>query len=243
MMALLDRVNATLVSVAKPSDALATLRTTAPLAPLLGLFRQDESRLEALAECSYRHRNGFDKIVLASPAGTALKLVLHVWPSEDRIDDDDIHDHRWDFASVVVSGRLQLEMYQPDVRGDSFSVMSYRSLPGPGNCELEPKGTMTVSPCVSVTLPVGSDYSWSANLLHRAYGLPGHPTATLIVQGPPGRQTTSVLVPAGRVHTHRNPEQPLMRLRPDQLERTLSILAREEVQAAWELNGYNKSIA
>jgi hypothetical protein len=235
MVALLDQVNAALRSVNEPSIALTTLRNTAPLAALLELIRRDRSSLAELASCSYRHRNGFDKIVLASAGAAGLKMVLHVWPCQDLPDEDHIHDHRWDFASIVLAGALKLDLYQPDHRGEPHSVMRYRSLPGPGNCELERAGTMAVSLHASVTMTVGSSYTWSADVLHRAYGVPGKLTATLIVQGPARRSNTSVLVPTQRSGAERLGAQPVRRLRADQLKRTLAALSPEQIQGAWEI--------
>src|SRR5580692_3858865 len=114
MVALLDQVNAALRSADKPSSALTALRATTPLAALLELIRRDRSSLAELASCSYRHRNGFDKIVLGSAGSRGMKLVLHVWPLSDLPYHDHIHSHRWDFASVVLAGTLQLDMYQTD---------------------------------------------------------------------------------------------------------------------------------
>ena len=235
MVALLDQVKAALRSVTEPSIALTTLRSTAPLASVLELIQKDTSSLARLASCSYRHRNGFDKIVLASGGGAGLKLVLHVWPRHDLPDEDHIHNHRWDFASVVLAGALQLDVYEPDHAGEPYSVMRYRSLPGPGNCDLELDGTMTVSVHASLTMAVGSSYTWSADMLHRAYGVPGQMTATLIVQGPARRSNTSVLVPVQRAGAAEPGVQPVRRLHADQLRRTLAALVPEQVQRAWEI--------
>lgn len=242
MVALLDQVSTALRSATEPSVALTTLRNTAPLASLLQLIQQDRSSLAELAGCSYRHRNGFDKIVLASAGGAGLKLVLHVWPRQDLPDEDHIHNHRWDFASVVLAGALRLDVYEPDHAGEPYSVMRYRSLPGPGNCELEPDGTMTVSVHASATMAVGSDYTWSADMLHRAYGVPGEMTATLIVQGRARRSDTSVLVPAQRVGAEKPGVQAVRRLRADQLRRTLATLVPDQMQQAWEIGSAPRTV-
>lgn len=235
MVALLDQVNAALRSADEPLSALGTLRATTPLAALLELIRRDRSSLSELASCSYRHRNGFDKIVLASAGNGGMKLVLHVWPTSDLPDQDHIHDHRWDFASVVLVGSLKLDMYQADHCGESYTLMRYRSLPGPGNCALEPGGTMMVSVHASATMTIGSSYTWSADVLHRAYGVPGQLTATLIVQGPPRRNNTSVLVAGNGARHQQAGTQPVRQLRTDQLERTLAALAPDLVEQAWDI--------
>lgn len=237
MKTLLDHVDSALSSHVEPSIALATLRSTAPLASLLDVIRADNCRLAALANSSYRHHNGFDKIILASPAGSHLKLVLHVWSTNGVDLSDHIHDHRWDFASVVLCGALRLELYAPDAHGGAYSAMRYRPLPGVGDYELQPDGAMSVSPAAMVTMAVGSTYSWASDLLHRAWGLPGLLTATLIVQGPVTRSSTTVLVRSEDAQTLPARPRRLRRLRADQVDRTLAALTDSNVEAAWSMRG------
>lgn len=237
MSELLDAVDAALIAHHEPSIVLATLRATTSLASLLGSIRADASRLKILADRSYRHHNGFDKIVLASPASSPLKLVLHVWPRGGAADANDIHDHRWDFASVVLCGALRVELYEPDVSGRSYSVMRYRPMPGAENYDLQPSGTMAVSAQASVTITVGSAYSWAADLLHRAWGLPGQTTATLIVQGPPTRASTTVLARTPDARRLADGGRLLHQLRADEVDNTLAALTRGKAHTAWQLPG------
>src|SRR4051794_39998809 len=66
--------------------------------------------LARLASLSYSHPNGFDKLVLFCASGYKLALhawnVTHVCPAEEG---GDIHDHRWAFASAVLSGTMRVE--------------------------------------------------------------------------------------------------------------------------------------
>lgn len=238
MRSALDTVNSALRSSLEPTTVLDALRAAAPLTPLLTLLRRDTARLTALARNSYRHRNGFDKIVLSSPVGSELKLVLHFWPSRGLGQADNIHDHRWDFASVVLCGALCLELYEPDPVGSSYSVMRYRREPGVGAYALQPSGTTTVSPKASVTLFQGSTYSWDAHLLHRAWAVPGQPTATLIVQGPPTRARTTVLATAQELDQLTAGPQRSHRLRADEVDKTLATLVSHNIDSTWALNGH-----
>ena len=233
MKSLLDRVDGVLAAHSEPTGALAALCAMTPLDSLLSVMRDDASSLAVLARRSYRHRNGFDKIVIAEPAGSPLKLVLHVWPQGGPRTADDIHNHRWNFSSVVVSGTLHLELYEPDISGPDYAVMEYRSLPGAGNFELRPKGTTTASARKSETLHAGSTYTWACQRLHRAWGALGHVTATLVVQGAPSQASTTVLVRGGNA-ARLSGVQCLAPLPADAIGTTLDIVASSRAHNAWD---------
>lgn len=83
---------------------------------------RDSSVLRAVANQSYRHPNGFSKVVLE---GSALGggVRLHHWPSDDGFArtyaGEDAHSHRWDFASVVICGQFSEVLYDVE-RGTDF---------------------------------------------------------------------------------------------------------------------------
>ena len=236
MKALLEKVDDVLATRTRPSEALAILRDTAALPHILELIRADPARLIVAARASYRHRNGFDKIVLAAPPGSQLKLVLHLWRQDEVVGRDHIHNHRWDFASVVLLGALQLELYKRDAEGATYIRMKYRkarSLNDGTRYRLEPCGTMPVSAAASAILTVGSTYTWSARLLHRAWALPGTTTATLIVQGPPVRNRTSVLVDDESQAIVRHESSALRGLHVNDIDQTLAELATSSVATVW----------
>lgn len=232
MKSLYNRVEDILLSHHEPKVALTRLRATASLTSLLDFLRADDAMLAVVAGRSYRHRNGFDKIVLAAPSASPLKLVLHVWPGGGLTSSDNIHDHRWDFSSVIICGALQLEFYEQDAGGKSYSVMRYRPLAETGSFELRPDGTARVSSCASVTMTKGSTYRWTCDRLHRAWGLPGQVTATLLVQGPPIRDNTMVLVCEDDAD-HLDGPQCLHRLAASEVESRLAVLAAGHAQEAW----------
>jgi hypothetical protein len=234
MKALLERVDEILVTRTEPSDVLSSLRNMAPLPHLLDVVRADQRRLAGTANASYRHRNGFDKIVLASPPGSPLKLVLHLWEHGDLDGEiDHIHNHRWNFASIVLRGALRYELYKSDPRGRSYSKIRYQRLPQSRSYELTPCGSMTVSAHATAVLAEGSTYTWHATMLHRAWAVPGQNTATLIVQGPPVRRSTTVLVDTERC-TYPPPTRPQLRqLEVDYVDQALARLATHEPDADW----------
>ena len=101
------------------NDALASWMT-ATFSPSCVLALVDEllanpTFLAEVAARSYHHGNGFLKVVIAAQNG--WKLRLHVWfpntPCEENI-----HDHRWSFASTVLCGQLLSETFVDEATGD-----------------------------------------------------------------------------------------------------------------------------
>lgn len=81
---------------------------------LLNEVLHNPELLNQIATCSYHRGNGFLKVVLA--AQQSWKLRLHAWfpntPCEENI-----HNHRWSFASTVLCGSLFSETFVDDPAG------------------------------------------------------------------------------------------------------------------------------
>ena len=82
----------------------------------------DPSSIEAIAQQSYRHQNGFVKIPLKTKNGE--KFRLHVYRVGAKADKN-IHNHRWDFESKVLCGSLPMHLYEV-VEGNSHRLHRYR---------------------------------------------------------------------------------------------------------------------
>lgn len=230
-----DEVDAILGREADPSTALEALRHAIPLPEYLDACRTDSRMLADLTARSYRHDNGFDKIVLAQSLTGSLKFVLHVWQPGKERSLDNIHNHRWEFASVVLCGALQLDLYQFDLSGVSYPRVWYLSPEDSEAYQTEPDGDTAVSVRASVTMAAGTTYTWASDLLHRAWGVGSPLTATLIVQGRPARDSTTVLVRQGPVDASVSGERHLTRLREEHIAQTLTWLTNNEIESAWRL--------
>ena len=105
-----------------PSDlpALADVLTTHCDLPvikgLLAALLNAPAQLDDIARRSYWHGNGFLKIVLLDQG---YKLRLHIWFAGTACEEN-IHSHRWGFASHVLVGTLKSELWQ-EVRTPSVS--------------------------------------------------------------------------------------------------------------------------
>jgi hypothetical protein len=88
-------------------EAISKLSGREQLAALLESLLVDRQALAAAAQRSYTHPLGFDKFVLATSAALEYQLSLHVWPErQERV--EDVHNHRFAFASAVLDGVLEM---------------------------------------------------------------------------------------------------------------------------------------
>ena len=142
---------------------------------------------------AYQHPNGFTKIRLASLSDSGWSVRVHVWT--ERSSDRDVHSHRWNFASRVLSGNLTEKRYQL-IRGTGGWEM-YRCAPsvmGLYSLQLERECDIRL---VSEDLyRTGGSYQRDADILHTAHSGSGSPTVTIFVQGSERTSFTTVVRPA-----------------------------------------------
>lgn len=227
----LELVETTLRKTEDPSDALSKLRSQVDLNSLASEIVQDRVVFDSVAAQSYCHDNGFNKIPLSTPSGSALKLVLHHWDGAGA-SDDNIHNHRWRFASVVLRGALCFELYDERPSGEAYSKATYASPEGHDDYRLSNSGHTHAACLANLELAAGTAYQWHEDLLHRAWGKPGIATATLIVQGQPTRRQTDILL-RGKSDGHSSDVRPLQRLEPSALHAALTTLSDSELACRW----------
>ena len=180
---------------------------------------------------SQRHDNGFDKIVLYRSPRTDIKLVLHLWDNRDgAAAQDNIHNHRWDFASVVLLGCLRSELYQVDPDGQPYASAHYGSPGGGATYEFRTGTQIRASKHASIDLAPGSFYTWQNTVLHRAYGVGPGPVATMIVQSAPLRAHTTVLLRSERPTSD---ETSVRRLTSARVAEDLEVLMARATEEAW----------
>jgi hypothetical protein len=133
---------------------------------------------------AYRHPNGFLKIVLAT--GPEFQLRLHVWrpTPEYPPPTENVHNHRWDFASAVLAGGYRFQEYVHDARGDDFRAFRYGGHRGTSSYALTPAGDARLKCVFDADLSPGSSYLLTSDVLHRVVGPADRTTVSLILQGP-----------------------------------------------------------
>lgn len=154
-------------------------------------------RVEDVASKSYEHVNGFDKLVLS--ASPKHKLRLHIWwpISEElaqRKEGFRVHNHRWDFSSVILNGRFRSQKFQVsgDEHGYFMNEYKYFSPEEREYFKMEMVGTTCLTIVFDGVMHAGDYYSLSHVVPHRVTSDRSQLTATLILQGPIAKTWTNV---------------------------------------------------
>lgn len=136
---------------------------------LSGVLRCDAD-LSELANRSYKHAAGFDKLILFQGVDQSYRASIHVW-SPDRLqsgyDQEVIHDHNMPFATTILTGGYTQELYSPTSGGAVHTAFVF------GRMEYEPRGSHSeLLRRVEVqALRAGESYSLIPTDLHRISGL------------------------------------------------------------------------
>ena len=162
--------------------ALSMISSPANFRSLLTHIIGDRAQLTAVASRSVRHPNGFTKIVLLSRPLYSLRL--HVWRSGPGSGQEDIHNHRWDFSTILLAGSYCHQEFRPVGDGEKFFAYTYRPAGSLGSYSLDPIGVRPLRRVFSAHLSQGSRYTMSSEVLHRVVPDPGEPVVSLVLEGP-----------------------------------------------------------
>lgn len=163
------------------------------LAALLQRLSSDAAGAAAVAQRSYHHANGFYKIVLAADA--AFKLRLHIWFAGSDAEEN-IHDHRWWFASRVLHGELHSELYEEcaGAQGREYDEYLYLGRRGDAPPQKQLLGRTRLCRAAQGVRRAGEGYVLKPGVLHRITGIGAAPaTATLLCQAAPARDWNRLL--------------------------------------------------
>lgn len=160
---------------------------------LLKALLIDEEQLQLVASRSYAHYNNFDKLVLMSSLAPRYDLRMHVWwPNSHTISTENIHNHKWDFSSLLLRGSYSFEVYEESSTGREMYEYSYVTRAGSdsyqmpllrrANLELTSKGCMSA----------GDGYSLSHDTLHRVICDLSATTISLVIRGASKKKTARV---------------------------------------------------
>lgn len=138
----------------------------------------------------YRHPNGFTKIRLAALSDYGWAIRLHVWAEQSA--DDNIHSHRWKFASRILSGNLIEETY--DITAGAGEYAKYYCAPSiQGRYSLEFQHNCDVRPVRRDLYQPGASYARDAKTLHMAFTDSTSRAVTLFIQGSEEATFTTVI--------------------------------------------------
>lgn len=139
---------------------------------------------EKVIKDSYYHENGFHKIVLLS--GRYFKLRVHQFGVASKPPMENIHDHRWPFASAILSGRLTMDMFSDFMKsseGEDLYHFIYKSDKIDGSYETVPLGLKRLYKTESRTYFPGESYLMKTDELHRVKNSYGEESVTVILTG------------------------------------------------------------
>lgn len=140
------------------------------------------------------HENGFIELPLGGGASR-----LHVWPDVPLIKqktDNPIHDHRFDFESVVLTGWLEHCVYRlRDHTGRRPPTHRVHVVERGRLRPIEQRVSFSITTVVE--LPEGASYSFAAREFHTSYGT--GLTATIMTKTAVYDGTSRVLCPLGQV--------------------------------------------
>jgi len=151
--------------------------------------------LEQISISSYVHANGFSKIVLLSSNEPEYRLRLHVWPAGQRATEytaADVHNHRWDFGSIVAVGSYTHEEFRQDKTGMVMRKYEYVPLNANGQFVLRYSGEARLQRVFRCLMVAGTRYTLDADVLHHVVKENASLTATLVLQSK--RYRSSALV-------------------------------------------------
>lgn len=80
------------------------------------------------ANQSYRHENGFIKLIAFCTPCNAFRLRVHIWPltSEYNIERLNVHNHRYSFISLIARGEIDDYSWLPSAFGTEFNRFLYK---------------------------------------------------------------------------------------------------------------------
>lgn len=161
-----------------------SLGTKESIEGLLISILREESRISESGGWSYIHGNGFDKLVLLMREGV-YKLRLHVWWEDAPLDaTENIHCHRWDFASTLITGNYRYQLYERTDREGTEEGYEYVYHPprNEGFHGLKLVGQQRLLCTFDANLAAGSSYYMSRKLFHRITRLGHGMTSTIMLQ-------------------------------------------------------------
>ena len=178
------------------ADALTVVAQPGNFRSILAELASNRALLEEAANRSVWHPNGFGKIILLSQP--QYKLRLHVWGYNEGSPvpaQESIHNHRWDFAMIILAGSYRHQEFRPEGRsdgGEDFHAYTYCLTADMSSYSLTPTGTRTLRCVFDAHLSTGSRYAVSSEVLHRVIPDLSSPVVSLVLEGPAKPSTVEV---------------------------------------------------
>ncbi|MEY8746828.1 hypothetical protein AB9M62_47610 [Bacillales bacterium AN1005] len=157
---------------------------------LLTSLLKDDIWLEEIAQRSYTHINGFDKLVLIESKEPEYKLRLHIWWPEHFVNHiEHIHNHPWHFSSRILTGNLRFQTFRETSATEIAPLYHHQTfppIPGDSGHIIKRIGTKKLDIDFDGTISAGSFYTMHKDIMHRVIKIKEETNSTLLLQGPFG---------------------------------------------------------
>lgn len=167
----------------------------------------DEAAFERVLEESYRHNNGFHKLVMRTfPDGTKIRMHLY---EPAKVPKEHVHDHRWAFTSAVLAGHLRMDRFEyADSSNVVYDAFRYSADKTGGRFGLEPIGKRAIRFVEECVFRAGDVYRMQPEELHRiqARSRSSSPTITLMTTHPPVSSTCHLYADPSQLHQLPTPD-------------------------------------
>lgn len=206
------------------SQWLCSNFSTAQLLTLLNLILKDEQTLAEISARSYQHGNGFLKVVLLD---RGYKLRLHIWFA-GQVCEENIHDHRWSFSSLILAGVMTSQIWKDDQSGQAFSEYEYHAATTQAAPYKTAKGNNNLLLDHVQVNQAGDHYVMPKGKLHRIIN-PGHQLVATMMCSAPTEQGTTRLIPIDNgIDPNIQPPKVTVSQLVNALEQFIQILMYEE---------------
>lgn len=159
------------------------------LCHLLEQVLQDERTLQQISERSYQHGNGFLKVVLLN---NHYKLRLHIWFAGQSCEEN-IHDHRWSFSSLILTGQLCSEIWRDQASGPLLQEYEYTAATSQQAAYKTEKGLSSLVCDHIQQNSAGESYVMPKGKLHRIVNPGNHLVASIMCSAPTEQGTTRLI--------------------------------------------------
>ena len=160
------------------------------LIQLLTAILADPQTLAEISTRSYQHGNGFLKVVLLD---RGYKLRLHIWFAGQSCEEN-IHDHRWSFSSLILAGALTSEIWKDDLQGQQFQEYEYHAASKTHAPFKTDVGVQQLTLDHVQVNTAGQSYVMPKGKLHRIINH-GHQMVATMMCSAPTEQGTTRLIP------------------------------------------------
>lgn len=186
----------------KEFELLSKISTSGNVCQILTSVLESPEQLQELAGRSYRHENGFSKLILSSSKTHSLRLHIY-WNDSAENYQENIHNHRWDFSSFVLKGALTQDFFEiidhpsvetsahvEELRHYIYKPLQTHNTAGAMRYQTACVGKSWVKKKGELTVPEGCGYHLHRDQLHRVrYSVDSGIGVTLILYTAPYKPT------------------------------------------------------